>query len=533
MHRRKGIEICLIVLFLIFSTWLMNKSFGYEAGVFRVARHQVGDFGLHLSLIRSFSWGDNMPVESPFFPGTTLPYHYGFDLVIGVLEKSGMRIDYALNGLSVLFFSALLFGIYSLTGAVLGANILRSLLSVVLLLFSSNLTFVTFLRGKVLDGRLLGQLWTLPDYIYKGPCDGSVISIFSSLNPLLNRRHLIAGLMISTIACIVVLGKVKRPDTMSWQYVFILGSVLGLSTRVHTLVSFSTIGIVAAFLLLFGRVRLIIPFLVAAFSFSLFHIQQIIRGSQLARGFFRPGFLVDTPVQITAWLSYWWQNFGLMPAFLIIGLMLVGRRQRMIFVPFFMLFVLVNLFQLSYRMEHNFSLVFLFSIGANMYVSHALFVLWTKGIPGKVAMTFLLFVLIASGVLNLMVIKNDYQYRVADAPYNNFLAWIKAEVPERAIFLGRQELFDPITLAGRKNYLGATYYSDVMGLDVSHRRELVRNFFESRSLTSLEDIRDAGIDYLAIPNSPRENFPYAVDRDFLDAALSTPYRDADITVYKL
>ena len=65
----------------------MYKSFGYDEKRhdFRIQRHQIGDFGLHLSLIRSFSWGNNFPVESPFFPGRPFPYHYYFDLFVGLL----------------------------------------------------------------------------------------------------------------------------------------------------------------------------------------------------------------------------------------------------------------------------------------------------------------------------------------------------------------------------------------------------------------------------------------------------------------
>ena len=88
----------------------MWKSFSYDnkTAEFVIARNEVGDFGLHLALIRSFSWGNNVPAESPFYPGKPLPYHYSVDFVVGVLEKVGVRVDYALNGLSAIFFALLL-----------------------------------------------------------------------------------------------------------------------------------------------------------------------------------------------------------------------------------------------------------------------------------------------------------------------------------------------------------------------------------------------------------------------------------------
>ncbi|MBI2026154.1 MAG: hypothetical protein HYT06_02115, partial [Candidatus Levybacteria bacterium] len=121
----------------------MDKSFGYDPKnhMFRVARHQLGDFGYHLGIIRSFSLGDNkIPAQSPFFPGKPLPYHYFFDLMVGTLEKLGIRIDYALNGLSVIFFTILLFFIYKLPQVIFGKSKVLGVLSVMLFIFHSGTT---------------------------------------------------------------------------------------------------------------------------------------------------------------------------------------------------------------------------------------------------------------------------------------------------------------------------------------------------------------------------------------------------------
>ena len=118
MVKRVFADIILILILLGFSWWLMAKSFGYETdqSQFRIARHEVGDFGLHLSLIRSFAWGNNTPVESPFFPGKPLMYHYAVDWLAGQLVRSGVRIDYALNGVSAVALTVLLYGLYRLGG---------------------------------------------------------------------------------------------------------------------------------------------------------------------------------------------------------------------------------------------------------------------------------------------------------------------------------------------------------------------------------------------------------------------------------
>src|SRR3990167_8254682 len=112
--RKHKLDLFLLLMFGLFSWWLFDKSFGYDSvtNAFIIARHQVGDFGLHLSLIRSFSWGNNFPPESPFYPGELLRYHFVTDMVAGVNERFGMRIDYAYNGLSSILFTFLLYLIY-------------------------------------------------------------------------------------------------------------------------------------------------------------------------------------------------------------------------------------------------------------------------------------------------------------------------------------------------------------------------------------------------------------------------------------
>ncbi|MBI4066276.1 hypothetical protein HY411_01025, partial [Candidatus Gottesmanbacteria bacterium] len=118
MAKRLVGDSILVVILLLFSWWLMAKSFGYDtnASQFRVARHEVGDFGLHLSLVRSFAWGQNAPAQSPFFPGKPLVYHYAVDWLVGQLVRSGVRIDYALNGVSAIALTILLYGLYRLGG---------------------------------------------------------------------------------------------------------------------------------------------------------------------------------------------------------------------------------------------------------------------------------------------------------------------------------------------------------------------------------------------------------------------------------
>ena len=98
-------EIFFFAILFIFSSFLMWKTFRVNSsGNMQVATRVWSDFAATIPLIRSFSYGSNFPIQYPIFAGPPIRYHFVFFAVVGFLEKIGLRIDWALNGLSVLGF---------------------------------------------------------------------------------------------------------------------------------------------------------------------------------------------------------------------------------------------------------------------------------------------------------------------------------------------------------------------------------------------------------------------------------------------
>lgn len=512
----------------------MNKSFGYNGKTheFRIARHEVGDFGLHLSLIRSFSWGNNFPPELPFFPGSTLPYHYYFDLGVGLLEKVGLRIDLALNGLSVVFFTLLLFFIYKLPQIIFRKGKLIGLLSVTLFIFHSNLTFIDFFKEKTISLSLLKKLWFLPDYIHKGPFDQSTISIFFTLNVFLNQRHLIAALAISLIILYFLLKKILSTSNISFRELFILGIALGLSSRIHFLIFLSTSIVVFCLFIFFKRKKELVLFFLPVIGIAAFHIRDII-GQNLSHPFLNPGFLANKPLTISSFLNFWFLNLGLALFLIPIGFCLSNPKQKKIFLSFLPLFVIPNLFQLSFRIDHNHAIFNYFLIFANFYIAYFLVFLFGQKLLGKIIFNFLVFFLIISGLIDLMPIKNDFQLKFADAPNNKFMQWIKNNTGRDDVFLSREEILDPVIFSGRKNYFGNRYYLSVLGYNFSQREKQVKDFFEVSNIGILDQIRKKKIKYIVIPMRQIPNFNYNVNINFLEENLTQPYKDDDVLVFKL
>ena len=216
-----------------------------------------------------------------------------------------------------------------------------------------------------------------------------------------------------------------------------------------------------------------------------------------------------------------------------LGVFLAKTKERIVFYCFVPLVIFANIFQLSYRMDHNHTLINYFLIVGNFFVAYVLWILWQKRLVMKLLASILLVILTISGVIDLMAVKNDFQYTFYDSPTNRFMAWIKNSTDERAVFLAREDILDPITLSGRYNYFGATYYPQVMGYPVQERRESMIKFFEAKDMKSIEQMKNEGIDYVAVPVTPPSGFWYRVDREFFADNLKTVYSDENVVVYQL
>ena len=536
MVLKRKFEIFILIIFFFFSFWLMYKSFGYDEKKhdFRIARHQIGDFGLHLPLIRSFSWGNNFPVESPFFPGKSFPYHYYFDLLVGLLEKAGLRIDMAFNGVSIVLFTTLLFLIYKLPQLIFRKSKLLGGLSVILFLFHSNLTFIDFFKEKGLSLSTFRDFWLLPDYIHKGPFDGSIISIFFTLNVYLNQRHLIAAFVISLAIIYFLLAKLIRAQKISYKTLILLGLTLGVLSRVHTLTFFSTTIILFLLFILFKRSRLLLSLFIPAVVVFSFHAKDII-GQDLNHVFFNPGFLSEKPLSLLNFIYFWGMNLGITFILIPCGFFLSGKKQKLVFLSVLPLFIIGNIFQLSFLIDHNHSLFNLFLIFANFYIAYFLLTIIHKYKNFVGGTIFIIFVLLLtmSGAIDLMAIKNDFQFHLDDAPSNKLMQWIKTSPKKSDIFLAKQEILDPITLSGRKNYLGHTYYLSVMGYDYSNRLNFVKAYYEVSSPKTFDKMRKNNISYIVVPGQPTIDFNYNVNISYLDKYLKRVYQDKDVIVYGL
>lgn len=155
------------------------------------------DFGHHLSLIRSFSHGTNIPADYPYFSGQGINYHFLFYFMAGFLEYWGFSLDHALNVPSSLGALSLIISFYYLFYFLVKSHF-ASFFGNLLLLFNSSFAFYIFLFENKAWLNIFDVL--AKRTVYLGAVYGEEWGMFN-LNTLMNQRHFIFCLPLLVFAC--------------------------------------------------------------------------------------------------------------------------------------------------------------------------------------------------------------------------------------------------------------------------------------------------------------------------------------------
>jgi len=528
------LEKIIILLMILFSSWLMFSTFSYNNGSIIVASKAWSDFASHVPLIRSFSFGNNFPPEYPIFPGSPIRYHFLFYAFVGFFEKLGLRIDFSLNLLSSASFFLLLLAIYKLS-KFLFKSIFVSILSVLFFLFNGSFSFLYFFKKNPLS---------FPNSIYEilnnqifptfAPYDKTFISGgFWNLNIFTNQRHFALPLALFIFIIYFLLKSEQTNKILSNKLILISGLTIGLFSFLHGAVFIMSFAILASFFILFSKQRKVI-FLILSIAFvialpQIFFLWGAGAGNAIK---LNPGYLESNNFTAFNWFRYWVLNLGLGSILIPIGFLLSKKPAKKLFIAFLSLFIIGNLFQFSPDIAANHKFFNLWIIIANIFIAFALFNIWRKNLYGKIITIILIFFLTFSGVIDLFAIKNDTMYSIPDYPRNPDIEWIIKNTPRDAIFINSTYIYNPASLAGRKIFLGWPYFSWSLGYDTNGRDLILRQFFISNDLKkNCETLKDNKISYII--SQDKSDFP--VNKAFLNNNYHRLYKNekSGISIYDI
>ena len=491
-------ELFLLIGFLIFSSLLMFETFRVTPeGNMQIATKAWSDFAATIPLIRSFSYGSNFPPEYPIFAGPPIRYHFMFFALTGFLEKIGIRLDSALNGLSVLFLFLLLVSIYYF-GKVVFKSSKVGVISVVLLLFNGSLGFLEFFKKNPISPSLFSSIMQNTEFSSFGPYDGKVVSAFWNLNIYTNQRHLALAYAAFIFFNILIYIYSKKPGSLTYIKSLILGAIIGSFPFIHQAV-FGTVGIaLAIFFLIYPKLRSKIV-IIGITALVIAVPQFIYMGtSNSVFSFFHPGYLAIDHT-IFGLTKYWFLNLGLTMVLTPIGFLIANKDEKKASLPFFALFLVGNLFQFSPEIAANHKFFNLFAIGANMLSAVFLIKLAKIFLVGKMLSLFFILLMTLTGIIDFFPIINDRMIEISDIPNNPRAEYIYLNTDKNAVFLNTSYLYDPASIAGRKIYMGWPYFSWGLGYDTDKRfnsMKLILTSVDKQSACKL--LKKEKIDYLEV-----------------------------------
>lgn len=523
----KLIDLIVAVAALIFSLILMFHTFGYDqtGGNIMIAPKLWSDFGAHIPLIRSFSLGDNFnklasgqAPQSPLFPGEPIRYHFGFYSLVGLLERIGMPLDWALNLPSALGLTLLLITIYWLTKHLTRSRV-WGLVAIILFLFNGSLSFLKFFELHPLSTNTLSEILTNGRFSSFGPWDGNPVSAFWNLNIYTNQRHLGLSFGMALLILVPILTQIAWHKNQRLIWGAFSGLLLGLLIFINQ-AAFLCVVLTLGWIFLIDKewraAIMVMGMVILPFAYLASHVLF-----PAGMPFWQVGYLAPKPLSILIFVKYWVFNLGLYTLTIPLGFLFASKSIKLRWIgPLVILFALPNLVQFSPDMINNhkfFNFWLILGIPITLLAFKKLWGLKQR-ILKLVARMIILSIwpfLVLSGVIDLPPIFNETKGGLPDVDKNPTAQFFVSSTPTSAVVLNSTWFYHPASLAGRAIYSGYSYFTWSYGYDKDAHERVQKAIYSAGSKDLVcQLLRLNNIDYVELNPNP-ENY-ITVNRNLWD-----------------
>ncbi len=562
--RMQRLELCFCAVVLTIASVLMFYTLRIDDNqTLLVGLSVFSDFGPHLAVARSFSFGLNFPTEYPHFPDGHIRYHFLFQFLAGNLEYLGLPIDWAFNVPSILAFTASAMLLYALTVVLVGDR-LAGILTVVLFFFrsaSAARRFITehkticdavsaaFVNDQFI-GRTLHEDWGLWNQ-----------------NVYLNQRHLPIGLALIFLALILfypnfrgLVHRMRSPrqpgvtgGNRLQAFLFTADAWLPRDRR-HGLKGAAALGFVVGLAGFWnGAAVIALLCMLAVLGIAAWHrlefvvvaaiaLPMVILENQLFLGWgqvaVQPqialGFLADDPHSLVGVGRYYLELLGVFPFALVLGLLAGPPGTFWIALAFGSPLVLATTVQLTPDIAINHKYVMIAVMLLNIFIALLLARCMRARSRGlRWAAGLLLLSLTSTGVIDLLTIYNkDTSARAMRvALHDPVLTWLVQHTNRKDRLLTDWYALHPVLLAGRSVFYGWPYYAWGAGYPTAAREAIVKEIYGGTEAARVHQLLvENDIDYVVIDAGNRVSKLYKLNEALLRTALPAVYDDGSTVI---
>lgn len=571
------VEIVVITLVCLLVFYLMFKTLGILDGKLKIGLSVFSDFSTHLSMMRSFSHGNNFPTQYTFFGGEDVKYHFMFQFLCGNLEYLGLRLDQALNIPSIismiLSYSMLFVLAVKLTGK-------KSIGYLTLLFYtfrSSHALFEYILT--IPKGEVAKTLYDTVEFI--GSTENENWGLWN-LNVYCNQRHLSFSLIIMLLVIVLVLPaffdgctrlllkyrelcekaeaeKTSKPfflqlffkDSLiskegwlikDYKTAVFTGLLLGASGFFNGAVLIGTV--IVLFFVAAGSDRRLEFVIVAGIAGLLSFIQsKCFITSQLFDPQLYYGFL-SNPKNLTGAINYVWKLMGILPVILLLQFVASKGPRKYIMACFSMPMVFAFFVSLTPDISVNHKYVMMSIMLLDIFAAVYVVGLFEKkdvwyGILGALAVFFLT----ATGIFEFYIVaRKNVDERAMKYPYQDeIMEWIWDNSDRDTIFLSANYYLmyggygNSLILSGQKMYSGWDYFSWSAGYDVGARNEMIEKIYSCDNVAELyELVGSTEIDYIVVDRVNRDSETYDLNEKTIASAYERVFtKDSGIDRFSI
>ena len=553
--------------FLIFFVFFFDRAMVVNSeGIFTGGSNNLGDLPFHLGIIFGFTEGANFPPQNPSFAGAKFAYPFIADLGTAALVELGAGVREAMLVQNVSWAFALLV-IFERFVFRLVNDRFAARLAPVLLFLSGGLGFLWFFSDYAGQAKNIFQLlmdigkdYTISQEFRWG---NSLITLF------ITQRSLLLGMPLTLIA-LGGLWKVFAMDNPQRKKLvdllvsplFILGLLAGMLPLIH-LHSLLVLFVVTAFLLIMrpAKWQEFAAFGVGVCIITIPELIWSITGSATRAGeFFAFYFGWESAQSNILWA--WLKNTGIFIPVLLAGLYLYykhgdetggvdkptkGHKKSqkkdvpaivadhrvsllLFYIPFAFLFVLANVVKLAPWEWDNIKVLIYWMVGSIPFVVFAIAWMWRQNTIGKVASVIAIFVLIASGGLDVWrTVSRQHNYRVFDPDAIKIGERLRIATPPHSLFLNAPTYNTAVVLSGRLSLMRYPGHLDSHGIDYKERENDVKQMYRG-GLAARHLFEKYGIEYVLI--SPEERRSLSPNESFF-ASFPLVAESGEYKVYKV
>lgn len=550
-------EIAYLFFIVFISVFLMWYSFFILNNKAYVGYTVYSDFSPHLSMIRSFSKGNNFPTTYTFFAGQDIRYHFMFFFLVGNLEFLGLPLDFALNIPSALGLISVYLLLYVLAVKITGKKEAGFLTGLFFTFRSSSSLFI-YLAKRPRGVSIFKALTENTEFIGFTPREEWGLW---NLNVYINQRHFPFSLALLLFILILVLPKLyEMIDSFTKlgkeknftrknkrKKVYLFCKRLFFTKEGWLVKDYKTsiiIGIIAGAMAFWNGASLIallsILFLLAICSTSRLEFLIIailasglsfLQSSIFVKGYpvspkYYFGFIVENP-NLFSLILYLLKLLGILPIILLILFVIKKGVSR--YLTFAFLGPLILTFTLSLTpdvtVNHKYMMISIMLIGilladfiVDLYKKKEWIYKWLS--------IFLILLLTITGIYDLATLIRKNQSRIELDVDHKVSSWIMENATSKDCFLTAPYALNQITFSGPSLYLGWPYFSWSAGYNTKEREIKVKEMYEASTPEELEGlVLENGIRFIIIDNENRKSKDYQVNEETISSTYQCVYQE--------